>query len=73
MKNRKFSNIEFQVNNTIKSSFSFDELHLLNSEKLDYLKGMLLTHFVVKGEITQDLARSFYQDIVRQKQLVELR
>lgn len=73
MKNQKFSNLEFQVNNTIKTSFSFDELHLLNSEKLDYLKGSLLTSLVTTGDISQDLARSFYQGLMAQKSLVELR
>lgn len=73
MKNNKFSNIEFQVNNTIKSAFTLQELHRLNSEKLDYLKGRVLTHFVTTGDISQDLVRSFYQDIVTQKSLVNLR
>ncbi|ACB54405.1 hypothetical protein cce_5059 [Crocosphaera subtropica ATCC 51142] len=68
MTNCKFSNIEFQVNNTIKTSFSFDELHRLNSEKLDYLKGSLLTCLVTTGHISQDLARSFYQDILTKNQ-----
>ena len=69
MKNRKFSTIELEVNSTIKSSFSFQELQQLNSEKIDVLKGKVLTHLVTMGEISQDLTRSFYQDILGKKRL----
>ena len=69
MKNRKFSTIELEVNSTIKSSFSFQELQQLNSEKIDFLKGKVLTHLVTRGEISQDLTRSFYQDILGKKRL----
>ncbi|EAZ88350.1 hypothetical protein CY0110_31060 [Crocosphaera chwakensis CCY0110] len=64
MKNRKFSNIEFQVNSTIKSSCSFQELQKLNSEMVDFLKGRVLTELIITGEINQDLTRSFYQEIL---------
>ncbi len=64
MKNRKFSTIELEVNSTIKSSFSFQELQQLNSEKIDLFEGKVLTHLVTMGEISQDLTRPFYQDIL---------
>ncbi|EAZ88251.1 hypothetical protein [Crocosphaera chwakensis] len=68
MRNRKFSNIEFQVNSTIKSSCSFQELQKLNSEMIDFLKGRVLTELVTTGEISQDLVRSVYQEILTQNQ-----
>ncbi len=64
MKNRKFSNIEFQVNSTIKSSCSFQELQKLNSEMVDFFKGRVLTELIITGEISQDSTRSFYQEIL---------
>jgi len=69
MNTRKFSNIEFQVNSMIKSSFSIQELHQLNSEKIDILKGSLLTQLVKNGEISQDLTRSCYDEILEKKRL----
>ena len=56
--------MELEVNSTIKSSFSFQELQQLNSEKIDFLKGKVLIHLVTMGEVSQDLTRSFYQDIL---------
>ncbi|MEL4896019.1 hypothetical protein [Crocosphaera sp. Alani8] len=66
----KFSDIEKQMTLVLNTSFSTDELEQLDSEKTDYLKGIVFTHLTKIGKIDKTLVRNFYQDVIAEKKVV---